>query len=229
MDEPDDAEELLRWIDANHIPVGAGGMQLERDAAAEAAAALAQGAAYVAPVNATVDDLKTAFTNQFPMTGMQDNAEDNLDKCKQKSDINSHIRTYNRWLIRSGKIPNGTDVALQAITSRFDKMKFVKVCSKNVHQMITDEFGEVESMRTHLLRRLHQLANLLLVQTAARNYQTNELNPLAVSAGVPKAAYWLKGDTGPKAKSMVQSKGSKAKSTAAAVMQEQYDTECLLV
>ena len=164
MDEPDDAEDLLRWVDSNQIPVNGVNIQLERDAEAEAAgAAAAGGPDYVAPVNATVNGLKTAFTNQFPMTGMQDDAEDNLDKCKQKSDINSHIRTYNRWLVRSGKIPDGSDASLQAVTSRSDKMKFVKVCSKNVHQMMTDEFEEVESMRTHLLRRLHQLNNLLLV------------------------------------------------------------------
>ena len=48
-------------------------------------------------MNAMIEQLGNAFAAQFPMTGMQDNAEDNMNKCKQKSDINNHIRTYNSF------------------------------------------------------------------------------------------------------------------------------------
>ena len=193
IDQPDDAADLLQWVDANTIPVPplAGGVPV--DIALEGVEAAVGPPGIAAVAAATVDQLQRAFVHKFPLTGAQDRAEEALLKIRQKSKISDHNRTYNKQMLRSAKIANVEQPALEAIISRTDRMAFIKSTAKRNHAKMIEEFGDVEPMRTHLIKRLHQLPNLHLLQTEAVNYETQELEPIAVSSGVPGAAYWLKG------------------------------------
>jgi hypothetical protein len=88
---------------------------------------------------------------------------------------------------------------------------------------MVEEFGDVEPMRTHLIKRLHQLPNLHLLQTEAVNYEVQELEPIAVSSGVSGAAYWLK--AAPEAVPVIKKKGKGVH----LVELEDAVEECLLV
>ena len=167
----EDAEELLQWVDANQVPVPAGHvggpvnqMQLR---APEGAAAEGPGAPPEAVAVATTNDLQRAFARKFPMTGAQDRAQEELERIKQRTGIRAHNRAYCKGLMKSGKVANTTPAEVQLLTGRTDRMAYVKSTSKVVHEMIEEEFGTVESMRAHLLKRLHNLGNVHALQHEA--------------------------------------------------------------
>ena len=216
----EDAEELLQWVDANQVPVPAGHvggpvnqMQLR---APEGAAAEGPGAPPEAVAVATTNDLQRAFARKFPMTGAQDRAQEELERIKQRTGIRAHNRAYCKGLMKSGKVANTTPAEVQLLTGRTDRMAYVKSTSKVVHEMIEEEFSTVESMRAHLLKRLHNLGNVHALQHEAEAYEANELEPIAISAQVPGAAYWLKGK-------------SKKKSKGANAVEALGEEECLLI
>ena len=224
IEQPDDSEELLRWVDNNAVPVPA---QHAGDVVGDPTFNIAvEGAppeAGVAPVaTASILQLKEAFVSQFPMTGAQDKAEEDLDRIKQKTRIIDHNRAYNRGLVRSEKIPNTDQASLEALTSRTDRMKYVKTTSNRIHETMKEEYGDVETMRTHLLKGMHQAANLWLAQQAAVQYETQQLQPLAVSAGVPGAAYWQGTKTSTKTTGKTKSKGAHA-------VTEEWEESCMMV
>ena len=105
IDHTDDAAELLQWVDMNAMPVPpvAGGAPV--NVALEGAPAEA-GAGIAAVAAATVEQLQRAFAHRFPLTSAQDQAEEALQKIKQKSKICDHNRSYNRKMLRSAKNPN---------------------------------------------------------------------------------------------------------------------------
>ena len=147
VEQPDDAEELLSWVDNNRVPVPA---QFMGGVAGEAAIdVVLEGAppeAGVAPVAAaSILQIKQAFSSKFPMTGAQDKAEEDLDKIKQKSRIIDHNRAYNKGLVRSEEIPNADQGALTALTSRTDRMKYAKTTSNRIHELMKEEYGDVET------------------------------------------------------------------------------------
>ena len=192
IDGTDDAAELLQWIDANAVPVPpvAGGPPIDIPLEGAPAEGGAGGIAAVAA--ATVEQLQRAFVHRFPLTGAQDRAEEALQKIKQRSKMLDHDRAYNKQMMRSSKIPNLERVSLEAITARTERMAYIKSTAKRNHKLMIEEFGDIESMRTHLIRRVHQLPNLHALQAEAELYETQELEPIAVSSGVPGAAYWLR-------------------------------------
>ena len=106
------------------------------------------------------------------MVGAQDKAQGVLERIKQKSSIDSHTRSYNKGLLKSGKIVGAFNrQALEGLTGRTDMMAFVKSALKNIHSLIKAEFGDIESMRTCLLKKLHELPNMWLLQEAAKDYR----------------------------------------------------------
>ena len=173
ISNPDDAAELLQWVDDDTIPVPpiAGGPPV--NVPMEGAPAVLGPNAIAAVAACSVEQLQRAFVLKFPLTGAQDRAEEALLKIRQRSKISDHNRSYNKQMLRSAKIPNLTDAALIAIVSRPDKMAYIKSTAKRNHELMTEEFGDVESMRTHLIKRMHQLVNLHLLQTEAEAYLSN--------------------------------------------------------
>jgi hypothetical protein len=90
IDGTDDAAELLRWVDANAIPVppAAGGAPV--DLALEGAPTEGGVGGIAAVAAATVEQLQGAFVHRFPLIGAHDRAEEALQKIKQRSKMLDH-------------------------------------------------------------------------------------------------------------------------------------------
>ena len=55
-------------------------------------------------------------------------------------------------MMRSAKIADVTQLALEGITARTDRMAYIKSTAKRNHAKMIEEFGDVEPMRTHLIQ-----------------------------------------------------------------------------
>ena len=208
------------------MPLAAGGAPV--DVALEGTPTEGGQGGIAAVAAATVEQLQGAFVHRFPLIGAHDRAEEALQKIKQRSKMLDHNRSYNKQMMRSSKIPNLERASLEAITARTDRMAYIKSTAKKNHKLMIEEFGDIESMRTHLIRRVHQLPNLHLLQTEAElyMYETQELEPIAVSLGVPGAAYWLRSAPVQPASVPVTKKSVKG---VHAVEPEDLAGDCLLV
>ena len=127
------------------------------------------------------------------MIGREDRATVDLDACRQKAPMKRHCEEFNKLLIRARILADNSDAAKLAVVDRGYLKRFVNSCSHELHPDIMDKHPTAVPLRSHLLRGIHNLPNLQVLQTEARTYEQHVLHPLAIDSEVTDNAYWKGG------------------------------------
>jgi hypothetical protein len=183
MEDPEEADLVLEWMDTGRGPRG------ERLAAAQV-----QAGAAVPQIGdckpGWQSEVQAMFAAEFPVAQEQHKAEAMLAGCMQDTAMRQHIAKFNGLMAKSGKCAN-SEAARSSLTSRSERKRFANSCVNALPVKMRHKQGGVCTPRTYLIRQLYRHSNMQLLQDAARAYCENELLPRAVDAGIRKAAYWL--------------------------------------
>ena len=178
MEDKDEADLVLDWMDTGRGPRG------ERLAAAPV-----QAGAAVPQIGDCKQgwqlEVQAMFAAKFPVVQEQHKAKARLVACRQTRSMGSHITEYNRMMAQSRRCVN-SEAARSSLTSRAELKRFIDSCVNR----LPVELRTVCPPRAYLLKSLHRLKNMQLLQEEAKAYYKDVVQPQALEEGIPHAAGW---------------------------------------
>jgi hypothetical protein len=178
MENEYEADVVLDWMDTRRGPRG------ERLEAAQVQAGVA-----VPQIGDCKQgwqlEVQAMFAAEFPVAQEQHKAEARLAACRQASSMGRHIIEYNMMMAKSRRCVN-SEAARSSLTCRAELKRFINSCVDR----LPIELRSVYPPRVYLLRRLHRLKNMQMLQEEAKAYCKDVVQPLALDAGMQLAACW---------------------------------------
>ena len=130
-------------------------------------------------------EVQAMFAAEFPVAQEQHKAEAMLSACRQATSMTRHVLEYNKLMAQSKRCVN-SEAARSSLTSRAELKRFVDSCVSR----LPVELRTVCPPRAYLLKSLHRLKNMQLLQEEAKAYYKDVVQAQALEEGIPLAACW---------------------------------------